>query len=384
MNIVHYSQFAGKITENWIANTASALALKENIIFYSVFCDDAAGVNFKTRCLKKEYPAFIFPVIRMIKEASGAFGKMDSWLKQDKPDLIHAHFGPRGWEMSRYAQKYNIPLITSFYGEDAYRFPKNILWRKRYRVLFNIGALFLAEGPAMRTQLIKRGCPENKIQIHHIGIDTSGYSFIPREISSDGNMRLLLCGRFCEKKGIIYALKTLKCLVAGGSEGSTLTIAGDSDRKGSMTPLKKEIIETIRSLRLTKNVTITGYIPHDKLKELILSHHVLLVPSVHAKNGDAEGGFPVVVTEAMATGMPVAGFNHCDIPYIVNASGGGIVVPEKDFTALAKALAGLAKDPGKMKEFGSNGRKYIEGHYDLKNLSAGLLEKYAGVINGKK
>lgn len=40
----------------------------------------------------------------------------------------------------------------------------------------------------------------------------------------------------------------------------------------------------------------------------------MLLPSVTIKNNDKEGGAPVAILEAQATGLPVVSSYHADIP----------------------------------------------------------------------
>ncbi len=77
-----------------------------------------------------------------------------------KPDLIHAHFGMRGWQTLGLRQRLGAPLVTSFYGLDAWQLPHSSkLWRDRFAELFAQGDAFLAEGPAMGDRLAAIGCP---------------------------------------------------------------------------------------------------------------------------------------------------------------------------------------------------------------------------------
>src|SRR5690606_24335579 len=86
--------------------------------------------------------------------------------------LLHAHFGTRAWQNLVFQRRLKIPLVTSFYGYDAWMVPeRELVWRERYRELFSAGALFLVEGPAMRERLCALGCPEEKIRVHRLGVD---------------------------------------------------------------------------------------------------------------------------------------------------------------------------------------------------------------------
>jgi colanic acid/amylovoran biosynthesis glycosyltransferase len=89
-------------------------------------------------------------------------------------------------------------------------------------------------------------------------------------------------------------------------------------------------------------------------------------PSVHAASGDAEGGHPVVLTQAAATGMPMLATTHCDIPEIVVHGQTGWLVPERDVDALVGALLDFAARPRVLPEYGRNARALVEAKYDAR------------------
>ncbi|MGB2600313.1 MAG: glycosyltransferase, partial [Candidatus Omnitrophota bacterium] len=303
------------------------------------------------------------------------------WFRKDNPDLIHAHLGTYGCYILPYARLLNIPLVTSFYGADAYMLSQQVRWQKKYKKLFKQGRLFIAEGPAMRKKLIDIGCPPKKIVIHHIGIKLENYKFHIRK--PDEEVRLLVCGRFMEKKGIPYAIEALSRLKLKSGPNVRLTIVGDSDEKGTLTDEKRKILDSIKKHNLADMVTITGYVSHDELLKITHDHHIFLSPSVHASNGDAEGGFPVILTEALATGMPIVAFDHCDIPQIVQDGKTGFIVPEKDVDALADKLSFLIEHPEVWSEMGQSGRKLVEEEYDITKLNKELSQIYSDLRDEK-
>src|SRR5262249_55111036 len=97
-----------------------------------------------------------------------------------RPAVIHAHFGPAGWEIHAYARDRGLPLLTSFYGFDASSLPRQPGWAERLRLLFEAGTGFLAEGPAMARRLEALGCPTGKVHLLPITIDVARYRFRPR------------------------------------------------------------------------------------------------------------------------------------------------------------------------------------------------------------
>ena len=94
---------------------------------------------------------------------------------------------------------------------------------------------------------------------------------------------------------------------------------------------------------------------------------LLLAPSVTAADGDIEG-MPVVVLEAMASALPVIGCEHSGIPEIVAHGSTGLIVPERDPAALAKAMEAMM-DPEIRRAMGTAGRLRVETAFARSTLT---------------
>jgi len=232
----------------------------------------------------------------------------------------------------------------------------------------------------MRKKLIELGCPSEKVIVHHIGVKLEKYEFRVRQ--ADDQTRIMVCGRFTEKKGIPYAIEALKRVISETKTDVRLTIVGDSDSNGTLTDEKRKILNAISEHKVGNSVTITGYVPHSELLKIAYDHHILLAPSVHASDGNAKGGFPVILTEALATGMPVVAFNHCDIPEIIQNGKSGFLVPERDVDALAEKLIYLIEHPEIWPKMDRIGRAHVEANYDINKLNDRLVEIYESLLDG--
>lgn len=379
--VVHFGLRYLPLTENWIYSQVSGLK-GVRTAFYALHGENRDQFPLETvRCLYDDLgPSALF-YNRAWFKLFGTYPHFHRWLRRDRPRVIHAHFGPRGWQFLDYAERAGLPLVTSFYGADAYSFPKeDPVWIQRYGELFSRGRLILAEGPAMRERLIELGCPPDKVRVHCIGVSLERYEYRAR--STDGPVRLMVCGRFEEKKGFPIAVAALARLREKTNREVTLTIVGDSDRQGTMTGEKQKIVSAIADNGLGDAVRITGYVPHEELVRLVYQHHIFLAPSIHAADGDAEGGFPVILTEVLGSGMPVAASDHCDIPEIVRDGRWGSIVPQKDPDALAAALEKLIDESQRWAEMGRDGRRHVEQNYDIDSLSRDLEEIYREVAEG--
>jgi glycosyltransferase involved in cell wall biosynthesis len=75
---------------------------------------------------------------------------------------------------------------------------------------------------------------------------------------------------------------------------------------------------------------------------LLQAADIFTLPSIDLP-GQAEGT-PTALLEAMAAGLPVVITDSGGGRFVVGASGGGVIVPQRDPGALAEALIALAGD----------------------------------------
>lgn len=299
-----------------------------------------------------------------------------------KASILHAHFGVLGYQTLPIARTLGIPLVTTFYGFDLSLLPtQRPQWHDRYATLFEHGTLFLVEGGHMREQLVDLGCPPDKARVHHLGVDVDAYPFAPRTRAPGEPLRILMVGRFAEKKGMTYGLEAFARFVDAGGEGRLTLIGGvTNDRMEATEAALKRIVD---ANGLHDVVDFRGLQPLDALRAAYRTHHVLLAPSVQAANGDNEGGAPVSIIEAAATGMPVVGSRHCDIPEVVIDGETGCLVDERDVAGLADALATLAADPDRVRAMGRAGRQHVAENYNAAAQGRQLDALYASLLDAR-
>ena len=123
-----------------------------------------------------------------------------------------------------------------------------------------------------------------------------------------------------------------------------------------------------------------GYQPFSVFIKELYKHHIFLSPSIQALNGDTEGGVPVSIIEASASGMPILSTTHCDIPEVVINGKSGYLVPETDTNILAEKLEFLISHPHIWPKMGQVGREHIEKNYDVVTQVQKLEEIYDKAI----
>lgn len=71
-------------------------------------------------------------------------------------------------------------------------------------------------------------------------------------------------------------------------------------------------------------------------------------------------GFPMVLVEAMATGLPVIASRLGGVPELLGEGTSGMLVPPRDQAGWAQALGWAASHPGELAALGRNGREVFE------------------------
>ena len=305
-------------------------------------------------------------------------------LAKDRPHLVHAHFGPSGYAFLRARRLFRIPLVTSFYGYDINQLPDTRPeWRERYKALFRLGDLFLVEGGHVKQALAAMGCPEERIRIQHLGIDLKRIRFVPRTQEAGEPVKVLVAASFREKKGLVYGVEAMgRIMKVRPDLRLRMTILGDSSGSPGEEQEKRRITEAITRLGIAGNVIMKGYMAYPAFIEELYRHHIFLAPSVVASDGDSEGGLPVSVLEASASGMPIVSTTHCDIPEAVIDGVTGYLAPERDIEALAARLQMLALDPATRERMARSGRVHMETNYDVRIQAQRLEEIYDAMRAG--
>ena len=178
-----------------------------------------------------------------------------------------------------------------------------------------------------------------------------------------------------EKKGLVYGLRAVH-RVLDRYPGLRVRMVGDG-------PLRPEIETEIEALGMGDRVDLLGLQPHAACLEELHRATVLLHPSVTAGDGDTEGGAPVALIEAMASGLPVVSSLHADIPTIVPHEKCGLLFRERDVEGLAEGLDAILGSEELRDEMGREGRAHVEANHDRRVLGGRLEGIYDRVVGGK-
>ena len=129
-------------------------------------------------------------------------GYLSSRIKLTSSRLLHSHFGPNGWLELSTAKKTGVKQVVTFYGYDVNMLPlQDDKWFARYQELFDKVDLILCEGPHMAKQIIKLGCVEERIKVHHLGVETHSIKISPKTLESESATKSINCSQLQRKEG---------------------------------------------------------------------------------------------------------------------------------------------------------------------------------------
>ncbi|HET6350347.1 MAG TPA: glycosyltransferase [Candidatus Krumholzibacteria bacterium] len=277
--------------------------------------------------------------------------------------VLHSHFGFVGWRDMGVSRGLGIAHVVTFYGADVLFYPTmDPRWHGRYREMFAEVDAVLCEGPVMGRSIVALGCPDKKVQIHHLGIDLSLIPFEPRTWTPGQPLRVLMAGSFREKKGFPYAVEALAQLRR--KMPLEITIIGDQHGEPRTIREKEKIVAAVARGELSDCTRMLGYQPYRVVMEEARRHHVFMSPSVTAADGDTEGGAPVSLIEMSASGMMIVSTTHCDIPGVILHGKTGWLAPERDVHALLAHLEWIVEHPQDWIGMQRAGRAHVEAEFD--------------------
>ncbi len=289
-----------------------------------------------------------------IKEFLQAGTIADQVLAADTIDHLHGHFCHGATTVTMLAGYLaGLPFSFTAHAKDIYLpelNPNGLLHTKL------AAAAFVVTCTDANRQYLLQLCP-NGAPIHTIyhGLDLA--RFAPPTVASATDVPVILAvGRFVEKKGFPYLVEACRLLKVRGHTFHC-RIIGQRDEQSEL------VRRLIAEGQLTDTVQIQGGVTQEELRHIYAAATIFALPCLIVDSGDRDG-IPNVLAEAMATALPVVSTNISGIPEIVADGVNGLLVPEKDTTALADALERLLLDPALRQRLGQAARTTMTELFD--------------------
>lgn len=281
--------------------------------------------------------------------------------------LLHIYFGQIAVHLLPLIRAWKNPSIVSFHGADVTVDMDKPAYRQATQQMLEAVKLVLVRSESLRRAIAHLGCDPEKIEIHRTGIPLEEFSFRARSLPKNDEWRFVQAGRLIEKKGLQITLHAFAVFLKK-YPNATLTIAGEGQMLSGLQTLANE-------LQIAGSVSFPGFVSQKQLREIYYRSHIFLHPSQTGHDGNQEG-IPNSMLEAMASGLPVFATRHGGIPEAIDNGVSGVLVPERDHEALARALFDAAVNPVFLSQIACSGAEVVRKNFDLHAQAQKLEEIY--------
>ncbi len=301
-----------------------------------------------------------------IKEFLQAGWIAEAVLREGDVSHLHGHFCHGVATITWFASRLSgLPFSFTAHAKDIYQAelnPGRLLERKMG------AARFVATCTCANAQVLRARHPRpGEVHAIYHGLDTQWFSPQPAPASSEAPL-LLAVGRLVEKKGFDQLVAACALLKQRGSNFRCVIVGED----GSAGPALRAQIE---ALGLADCVQLHGAVTQDRLREIYRGANAFVLPCRVMEDGDRDG-FPNVLAEAMAMGVPVVSTPISGIPEMIDHGVHGLLV-EGDADSLAGAIERLLGDGVLHARLAREARARICERFDSRSTTIALRDLFS-------
>jgi glycosyltransferase involved in cell wall biosynthesis len=284
------------------------------------------------------------------------------WMERRQLKHLHVHFGNAAATVGVLVKALSgAGLSITIHGPDEFDDVPGQLLREKLHSADQIVCI----SQYARSQLMRLSPPAqwSKLQLCRLGVDLA--HFHPRRTArAPGPLRLLCVGRLTPAKGQILLLQACAELRRRHFEFE-LTLVGDG-------PDMPRLKDSVQRLGLSRVVSFTGALNQQQVRSELGRADVFVLPSL------AEG-IPVVLMEAMASGLPCLSCPVMGIPELIEHQRSGLLAAPGDRVSLTEQLQRLIEDSGLRQALATEGRLQVERGFALPKNIAALADIFSGL-----
>jgi glycosyltransferase involved in cell wall biosynthesis len=304
-----------------------------------------------------------------IKEFLQAGWIADAITREGDVSHLHGHFCHGVATITWFASRLTgLPFSFTAHAKDIYQAelnPGRLLERK-------LGAArFVATCTCANADVLRARHPRpNEVHAIYHGLDTQWFSPRPGAASAEAPL-VLSVGRLVEKKGFDRLIAACALLKARGANFRCVIVGED----GSAGPALRAQIE---ALNVADRVHLYGAVTQDRLREIYRGARAFALPCRVMEDGDRDG-FPNVLAEAMAMGVPVVSTPISGIPEMIDDRVHGLLV-EGSAASLADALQRLLDDAALHAHIAQAARARICERFDSRRTTVELRDLFVAQL----
>lgn len=327
------------------------------------------------------------PLEAEVKIMFSLANRIDDIVRSQSPDLLHAHSPilnaiPALWV----SRKSGIPMMYEMRAlwEDAavdhgtyaqhswrYRLSKSLeTWVCRKAAHVTV----ISDG--LRTDLINRGTPSDRITVIPNGVDLENFRPCKPDVSHlerwnlGGKKIIGFIGSFFRYEGLDLLVEALAHLSKTRSDIG-LMLVGEGE-------MEAELKAQIGRFHLEKLVAMTGSVPRKNIPEIYALMDILVYPRYAMRL--TEIVTPLKPLEAMAMGKALVASNVGGHRELIRDGSTGLLFEPGSAPALVQALERLLNDTDLCEAMGTRGADWVRQERSWDQTTAGYSSVYSEVL----
>ncbi len=314
----------------------------------------------------------LFVYIDILKQ----YLRLKKIIKEDDFDIVHLNpsLGRipmwRDGVHLRITKKLGLKVLFFIHGWDDSYFHNAVkegIFSNFHQKTLKMADAIVVLSPEFKEKLIGIGIAPDKIHVLSTMVEADKYKPDKKDFSPP--YKLLFCARLVREKGVYEVIESMKYILKD-FPGTVLTVMGWGKELESLK-------EYARKIGVENKVIFTGYMPENKKIEIFKKSHMFIYPSYYGE------GFPTVILEAMAAGLPVITTPVGGLKYAIKDGINGFFIKSMppDSKEISKYVILLMKNPKEMKKISQNNIIEAREKYDVQVVIQKIIEFYCEMLN---
>jgi len=299
--------------------------------------------------------------------------RLKKLLKNFQPDIVHINPSLtyiaiiRDFLFLKIIKKRDYPIVFFIHGwrKNISKKFENILFKNYFKKRFDMADVIVVLANQFKDKLSSLGVSPHKIHVSSTMVESAQYSHLNKKFSKPYN--ILFCATMKKSKGPYELLNAIPSVIKKYHDTSFIFV-GDGKDLGK---LKRKI----RKMSIENNVIFTGYKTGNEKIEFFKKAHIFVFPSYSE-------GFPTVVLEAMAAGLPLIIRPVGGLADTIKDGRQGLIISTKipDSKEIAEKVIYLIENPNLMEKMSKNNVVEAKEKYDFKIICGKLINIYETIL----
>ena len=285
------------------------------------------------------------------------------YLWRTCPDVIHSHTADFGFGVSLAARLYRIPIINTCHGVSFIN-PDHSFFKRKLEIFFLKSAgykIILTVDENSLSGFAKAGIRNVRFIANAVDIERFDQMAQPY---TGGRLELFNVGRMETAKGVKFLLDAVAAL--DKNIDWRLRLVSDGAKLEDFKAYAAE-------LGMSDRVEFLGRVMPKKNAQYYAESHIFILPSLHE-------GFPIVLLEAWAAGVPVIITKVGTITSVCHDAVDALLIDAGSSEQITKAIQRLAASKALRLKLAKNGRELVKKNYTYDIVAKQIKQLYQEVI----